>query len=400
MKVLYVTADLGGCRWYRCLLPASELAKAGHEVLVAGRLMTVQGGEIAAPDPYCPDVVQQRDFDLVVLQRWMHQEAPRVIARARSTGQAVVNDVDDWFFGIPTANAGFAGTHQRTDPTHNVGHYRKVLAASSALTVSTPYLAKRLESLGVPIYVLRNRIDVDRYPPREAWDGPLRVGWVGNVNYRAPGDLAQIRGVIGPWMRDHPEARFTHVGSVSFLKDFCHHDLARWERTAQVFCEHLGINRARYDARPLCAIEELPAALSEIDVALAPLEDCPFNRAKSWVKCAEAGASGIPCVASNLPEYRHFGPTALACSAADWRAALDVLVDPATRTAAGLAAHRRSEELSISTGWPAWTSAYMQIVSEARAAPVLAPATSNGEVVRFPKRRARVRRDKVIDPRP
>ena len=74
----------------------------------------------------------EHGFDVVVLQRWMNQDAPEIIRRARSLGQVVVNDVDDWFFGLPTSNDAFNITHPRNNARENVNHYRKVLAASTA----------------------------------------------------------------------------------------------------------------------------------------------------------------------------------------------------------------------------------------------------------------------------
>ena len=54
-------------------------------------------------------------------------------------------------------------------------------------------------------------------------------------------------------------------------------------------------------------VGEYPARLAsmELDVAVAPLEDHPFNRAKSNLRLLEFGALGVPVVASDIHPYRN-----------------------------------------------------------------------------------------------
>jgi hypothetical protein len=352
MKILFISSDKGGCRYYRCMLPGAELAEKGqHQVLVAGTVLVLKSGEIAAPGPEGEGV---RGFDVVVLQRWMGQDAPRVIRAARACGQAVINDVDDWFFGIPTSNAGFQRTHKRNDPSHNVEHYRKALAASSAITVSTPYLAERLRTLGRPVHMLRNLIDLKRWEPARVSEHSLVVGWYGHTSYRAPGDLAQLRGILGPFFERHPQASFLHGGNYS-------------EENRKEVAGILGIDIERMIVRPQRPIEELPRLLQGIDIGVAPLEDCPFNRAKSWIKPLEFAAAGIPAVGSALPEYITFDACGIARKPRDWVRQLEQLADPANRLRAAQEARARARELDIAHGWQAWERAYMNTLTDAMA---------------------------------
>lgn len=365
MRILYVSNDQGGCRHYRCMLPASKLAEAGHEVLVGGDILTRPSGEICGrhPEEYDKGV---RGFDVVVLQRWMHEKAADKIRAARSTGQAVINDVDDWFFGVPTSNVGFAATHRNNNAERNVEHYRRELAASTAITVSTPYLAQRLEHLGRPTYVLRNAIDLHRWGRHDRPEGPPRIGWLGHTSYRAGGDLSTLGGVLGPFLERHPEWMFSHVGAVNI-------DGVIDETRAEATAAALGIPRERLEAMPGCTIPDLPAAYARFDVGLAPLEDCPFNRAKSWLKPLEYAAAGVPSIGSRLPEYAAFGSLEMAGNAREWSAAMERLVDPIERTALALSAGARARELSIDKMWPMWEAAYMAISSGALGESLLAP---------------------------
>jgi hypothetical protein len=72
-------------------------------------------------------------------------------------------------------------------------------------------------------------------------------------------------------------------------------------------------------------IERYPETLASLalDVAVAPLQDNPFNRAKSNLKLLEYGWLGIPVVASDLEPYRD-SPAVLA-RAGDWIEAIHAL---------------------------------------------------------------------------
>lgn len=382
MRILFVSSDQGGCRYYRCLLPAQELSRqGGHEVLVAGSLAQLRSGEIVAPSADDPRTFT-RGFELVVLQRWMHQDAAEVTRMARAYGQIVINDVDDWFFGIPTSNAAFRGSHKSNDPTWNIEHYRRVLAASSALTVSTPYLAERLTSLGRPVYTIRNHIDIERWTPATVAPRSLVLGWVGHMAHRAAGDLGQLAGVLGPWMSRYQHARFLHAGSDG-------------EADHEAMLKLLAVTPDRLMTRGLRNIRFLPQLIHGMDIGLAPLEECPFNFAKSNVKVLEYGAAGVPAIASDRPEYRQFGAVALCKTASDWTAALDRLADPGERLAAAVAARARAREFDIRAGWSQWESVYERVIADAKGESLGSPSRPSLIVPassfrrRKPKRRAR-----------
>lgn len=378
MNVLFVSSDAAGCRHYRMLLPARELHRqGGHTVLVAGDLVQRASGEIGAPS--ADDIRRTAfGFDIVVLQRWMNEEAPDVIRRARACGQVVINDVDDWFFGIPTTNVAFDATHKRADARSNIEHYRKVLAASSALTVSTPYLGQRYESLGRPVHVLRNAVDLDRYSPRPVAPNSLVVGWHGHLAHGRTSDLTVLGRVLGAFMKRHDNARFLHIGSEG-------------EQDAEAMTQVLGIERERLLTRPLFHISQMHHKLGGIDIGIAPLEDSPFALSKSWIKPLEYAAWGHPAVCSDRPEYREFGPAALCRTPKDWADALERLAEPQERTTAAMAARARARELDIALRWREWERTYMRIQTEAMGERLTAPPVSRTTPIRFPSQKGSAR---------
>jgi glycosyltransferase involved in cell wall biosynthesis len=68
---------------------------------------------------------------------------------------------------------------------------------------------------------------------------------------------------------------------------------------------------------PIARYPETLASLA-LDAAVAPLEDHPFNRAKSNLKLLEYGVLGIPVVASDLEPYRGAPVILVPARDADW----------------------------------------------------------------------------------
>lgn len=311
--------SLGGSGYYRCGLPAKVLAGMGHDVVL---------GTLCArdrPDSQLGvvtwDSEQHWDFDVVLLQRWMFEDLPARIQRARANGQVVLNDVDDWWEGLDPDNHAWFTSHPRTSRVENRDHYRRVLSASDALVCSTPFLAERYRRLTRTVLV-RNVLDLERWNPTtppERRDGPPVIGWVGALPWRSRGDVEALAGFLGSFLERH-DLRFRHAGAMAPGWDFA---LAS------------RIPPWRLDQSPLVPISEHERQFEGIDVALVPLASIPFNEAKSALKGMQAAASGVPFVASAMPEYRwlreQWGVGLTAKNAHQWVNHLERLLDPGER---------------------------------------------------------------------
>lgn len=350
-RIGFATADwsaltdpptLGGSGWYRVGLPAAEFARAGHDVVVGTLLAHNQASELGVQTW---DGENHWDFDVMVLQRWMHEGLATRIRAAVAGGQVIVNDVDDWFFGLATTNRAYRTTHPRVSPEANTNHYRQILAASSVVTVSTVYLADRLEHLlGDRLRVVRNAIDLLRWPqnPLESpqSDDPV-FGWVGAVSWRS-GDLEGLRGVVGPFLNGR-RLRFHHGGHL--------------EGTSSAG-EVLGVER--HTEALMVPIAEYPELFTPLDVGLVPLSDRPFNLSKSAIKGMEYAAAGVPFVAADTPEYRWLadqGVGRLAKRPKEWLRHMEALLDPDIRAKEAIENRQRVESLDISRRWSDWREA-------------------------------------------
>jgi glycosyl transferase family 1 len=339
------TPTPGGAGYYRCALPARGLASLGHETWHGRLAIHEPSGELCVGTW---DGEIHGELDAIVLQRYMGDDAEPAIRRARSLGQIIVNDLDDWFFGLDQSNRAFWSSHPKHNAEINRSHYQRILAASDALIASTPYLAARLERLfpGMRVVTLRNMIDLDRWkaePVRRTRHG-LVVGWVGATSWRS-GDLEVVRGILQPWLARYG-ARFYHGG---------HHD------AAQRAGELLGLT-GEYETRPMAPIGEYPKLLQGIDIGIAPMRETPFNFAKSAIKGMEYSAAGIPYVASRTPEYEWFGQGVLARRPHDWMRGLTRLLDPDERTRIANAARQRVESESLEQRSGEWERFLLELV--------------------------------------
>jgi hypothetical protein len=306
----------GGSGWYRAHLPHRALIDAGVDSCLGRLLFNQKHGRFGVREWGAEDGSSDHwDCDIIVLQRWMIDGLWDDMLTARRSGQIVINDVDDWFFGLASQNV--AARALTLDPRANLTHYRKVLLASDLVITSTPYLGRRLSQFCPNVRVVRNHIDIERWAVREQRDTPV-LGWAGAVPWRS-GDLETLIGCMAP-VRDRmhaDRARFHHHGDMG-REDYP--SAGRVLRLPEYQCS----------TSPLCPITEWPNGFRHFDVGIVPLSDRPFNEAKSAIKGMEYAAAGKPFVAQGSGEYRwlkDWGCGRTAKRAKDWTREMVTLLD-------------------------------------------------------------------------
>ncbi len=339
----------GGTYYMRLAMPTMELAKHGYNSFLTWNLNVKPSGEFVCMDP-------QGDWhepDIVWLQRHMGRDMDDAIRRARACGQLVIQDLDDQFWGLPSSNIAKDTTDPVTHPEFNRDHYRKAIGASDAATVSTPSLAKELELLGIPVYLCRNMIDIERWPQLDPTTDGM-ISWVGGIQWRAR-DLEQLKPWLAPFLEDF-ELPFYHGGDSQVPGVKKAWDLA-------------GIDpkRVKCATQPLCSIQEYPKIWQPVNISLIPLEDCKFNRGKSALKQLESSACGLPYIASDLPEQRWFvedggmGRLAKRGKPQQWERHLEELLDPNVRRIEGNANRAHAEQFDIRDNWVQWDRVFREL---------------------------------------
>jgi len=140
-------------------------------------------------------------------------------------------------------------------------------------------------------------------------------------------DFASAIPALVSFLRDEPESSLTIIGEVG---------------TPQLD-RHFRDVASQVHFRTTVPHLELLAALSDFDVAIAPLEmGNPFVESKSPIRFFHAGILGIPTIASPVPEFasivKHGQNGWLAKNGAEWRRALDDARDRTIRERLGSAA--------------------------------------------------------------
>ncbi|AOV18456.1 glycosyl transferase [Acidihalobacter aeolianus] len=265
-RILTQPADRMGCGEYRIIAPTRALIRAG----------LIQGQE--TDRIYTPPELARIKPDALVLQRQVEPFQIEAIERHKRFNPDVfcVFEIDDLVTNVPLKNV-----HRSLLPKDMYKRMRRAVAACGCLVVATEPLAEAYRDLASDIRIVPNFIESAVWggfqPVRRMGKKP-RVGWAGGVSHT--GDLEIVAGVV--------EALKDEIDWVFF--GMCPPSLRAYIK----------------EYHEPVPIGEYPAKLASLnlDLAIAPLEDVPFNHAKSHLRLLEYGILGYPVVCSDLTPYQ------------------------------------------------------------------------------------------------
>jgi hypothetical protein len=159
--------------------------------------------------------------------------------------------------------------------------FRKAVGLCQRFVVSTPFLAEEYRGYADQVVVLPNYLEAARWgghAPRRRMSAKPRVGWAGSPTHA--GDLALVLDVVKATAR---EVDWVFMG-------MCPEEIRPYVR----------------EFHPPVKLPDYPAKLASLnlDLAIAPLEDIPFNHGKSHLRLLEYGVLGYPVICSDLTPYR------------------------------------------------------------------------------------------------
>jgi glycosyltransferase involved in cell wall biosynthesis len=235
----------------------------------------------------------------------------------RDRGHTILYECDDDLF-TPFMVAQQKEGIEREKPVEVIEQERQAsvwaLQQCDGVTVTTQYLASTVRRFtDKPVEVVPNAVDADwfRWVQRQGRrEVPgLTIGWAGGN--RPDGDLRMMAEAWGRIARRHPGVTFVVMG---------HQPWCVWEH----------VPAQRIKPFPWMGPMEYPKGLVNIDIGCCPLEERPFNRAKTPIKAWEYALSGAAVVASPTV-YRHSIEDRetgyLATTVDEWEAALSHLVE-------------------------------------------------------------------------
>lgn len=351
--VVIVSGCAGDTRRYRAWHAAEALEMAGRRVVVR---------TVEAEPPTRHDL--SGGATLILHRVAWHPDVAGWIETARAGGGRVLYDTDDRVFddafgaraAALRAQAGTVDVDVDAEPYDAAAaaaadggdawvspataaraaappaHHARVLRACDGCVAATAPLAAAVAALGIPARVVPNAVDLElwrlsdrAWQARPAGDGRAVVFGYASGTATHDADFAQAAPALAAVLDAVAGARLQIIGPLALEGA-----LARFGD--------------RIERVPYLPWRRLPAALAGFDVNLAPLDaGDPFCAAKSELKWFEAGAVGVPTVASPIPAMaaaiRDGVDGWLAADVDAWRATLLALAaDPAARAAAGRAA--------------------------------------------------------------
>ncbi|HQF56728.1 MAG TPA: glycosyltransferase, partial [Fibrobacteria bacterium] len=259
--------------------------------------------------------------DIVLVQRGFVENRPAMDA-IRASGKPWVFEIDDLLWEeLPSWNP-HAEEFRAIAP-----QLVSALREATATIASTTTLGERLEELSRDVHVVPNLLDPEIWPevPRRQASDKLLVAYAGTATHTA--DLLLVEEVLERLARVHGDKLdFVFLGCVT----------PRLTNLPGARLVEFTDDYAAY-ARNLANLG--------IDIALAPLRDHPFNRAKSAIKWLEYSACRASGVYADLPAYRDVvrdGENGFLAGASpeEWFERLDRLVrDPELRRKMSDTAH-------------------------------------------------------------
>jgi len=172
--------------------------------------------------------------------------------------------------------------------SENVNLIREQIQKSNGIITSTQYLADIYKGVNKNTHVVPNGIDF------EIWDSlkskvkrtkKIRIGWAGGGSHNR--DLLHIDKVIDVICKKYTNVEFVFMGG--YPEQFETKNKAK----VKLLKEWHPINIYPQKLKDL-----------NLDIALAPLRDNEFNRAKSNLRWLEFSALGIPTVCSNVEPFK------------------------------------------------------------------------------------------------
>lgn len=311
---------------YRLTAPLAALRKAG-QVTDCLWPQIYRTPSLAELQRIAPDTIVTQNYMsdsvLTALNEWRHQ----------SSRPFIVYALDDLITEVPAFNP-----FRSKIPTNVRTRLKYALSRCDRMVVSTEYLAEEYRHLISDIRVVPNRLEKDVWLPLVSKKNCAikpRIGWAGGITHHA--DLMILKEVI---MQTEGEADWVFFG-------MCPHELRPF--------------LAEY--HPLVPMSEYPAALAalNLDIAVAPLVDEPFNRAKSNLRLLEYGILGIPVICTDIDPYRDSPACRVSNDVNAWVNALrDRIHNPIAREEEGAALHRWVlDRYVLEDHLGEWLSAYL-----------------------------------------
>lgn len=254
--------------------------------------------------------------DVFVFHRVGMDKATKIyLDYAKYCGIPSVYDTDDLVFEANSVSA----EEERSVFENNLSAKMSrslVMRRCDVVLVSTAYLAEKAKEFHPDVRIVTNGLsrtfvsNAERYLDDSESNGPVSemvtFGYMSGSSHHDD-DFSLVQGALLGLLAERPQARVLLMGKLKFSKEFYQYG-------------------ERFIYKPFVPYESYGSVFEDIDINLVPLRcELPFNHARSEIKYIEAGAYGIPTVASPTATYSkviEHGVNGMLALDSDWPAVL------------------------------------------------------------------------------
>ncbi|MGB2710148.1 MAG: hypothetical protein WBC33_01430 [Conexibacter sp.] len=260
------------------------MLNAQHRALHPGAALGRRGHRVAMFET--PELERRRslgEFDVVLLHQNLTEQTAPLLRRFREAGAGVVWDNDDDIVNPPPR---VRGQKARRDlwTQKSASLMRAAIGLADIVTTPSEILADIYRSAGAErVQVVENFVPDDFSHTRSRGHEGTVIGWVAAAEHAIDLQELELRDLLQRVLDAHEQAHVVSIGIDAGLRS---------ER-------YRHLRRVEYD--------ELPAHIADFDIAIAPMTDVPFNRARSNGKLKEYAALGVAWLASPVGPYVGLG---------------------------------------------------------------------------------------------
>lgn len=270
MRIRFIAKPNNGCDWHRLLLPFEK---------IEGDIKMGVHGDDETPELW-------EDCDVLIYNRNVQCTPGRLKELREAYGFKIIVDVDDYWV-LP-------GIH----PLHHYWNYHKYgelilenIKLADMVWVTNERLRLKVLPYNSNVHVVPNATP-DTLVRKFASD-KMRFIYAGT-----PTHVPDVKLLDGKFRRIYDEPFIRNNAQFVLAGYDAKAHTANWDSMRHVF-EHTGCSRIL----PTLPIDKYMDHYSYADVSLVPLVDNEFNSCKSILKVLEAGAKGLPCIASAVEPY-------------------------------------------------------------------------------------------------
>jgi glycosyltransferase involved in cell wall biosynthesis len=279
MKVQIVSKHIinpFGTTQLRCIQPAEYLISHGIKVSL-GRLYR--------------SIPKKRQI-IIIHRAILDEYTAKFLDYANAVRCIVVYDIDDLLFDNDVTAYFKQIGREHDNSTSN--QYKEAMKRADVVLVSTELLADKAKEFHRDVRLIRNALSrqylvnayaVYRKRQKKNTQGLITVGYLSGSKSHDR-DFQLLQDSLLRLLHNRNDVKILLVGRLSFSDDFMQFG-------------------SRFEFREFVPYSEFAILFSDVDINLIPLEvDQVFCQAKSELKYLEAGACGVPSVASPTRVYK------------------------------------------------------------------------------------------------